>query len=132
MSDGLFKNNRDLRSLSITDNALVKLPTSIGGASNLQRLGLGNNRLATLPAYVGEFTNLKHLDLKFNNISSISEDIWKNLAKREGLKIDLTHNNLTSLPRLDDVKFDSLNIASNLLPAEMPAAYEGLKKPSGV
>lgn len=127
LSDGLFKNNRDLRSLSITDNALVKLPTSIGGASNLQRLGLGNNRLATLPAYVGEFTNLKHLDLKFNNISSISEDIWKNLAKREGLKIDLTHNNLTSLPRLDDVKFDSLNIASNLLPAEMPAAYEGLK-----
>nr|WP_314496315.1 cell wall-binding repeat-containing protein [uncultured Peptostreptococcus sp.] len=127
LSDGLFKNNKELKSLSISDNALLKLPSSLSGARKLERLGLGNNRLTKLPDYVGEFASLKHLDLKFNDLSDISRDIWNQLAKREGLNIDLTHNNLTSLPSLSDVKFASLNVAGNLLPAEMPAAYESLK-----
>lgn len=127
LPDSLFKNNKELRILSITDNALLKLPSSLSSASNLENLGLGNNRLTNLPDYVGEFARLKHLDLKFNNISKISEDTWKNLAKREGLKIDLIHNNLTSLPSLEDVKFASLDVAANMLPAEIPDSYKALK-----
>lgn len=127
LPDSLFKNNKELRILSITDNALVKLPSSLSSASNLENLGLGNNRLTNLPDYVGEFASLKQLDLKFNNISKISEDTWKNLAKRDGLKIDLIHNNLTSLPSLEDVKFASLDVAANMLPAEIPDSYKALK-----
>lgn len=127
LNDDVFKENTELRSLEITDNALTKLPSSLSRASKLEELALGNNRLTSLPDYVGEFARLKHLDLKFNNISKISEDAWKNLAKREGLKIDLIHNNLTSLPSLEDVKFASLDVAANMLPAEMPDSYKALK-----
>ena len=127
LPNDLFKNNTELKTLTINNNALVKLPTSLSGTTKLERLGLGNNKLTNLPEYIGKFNNLKHLDLKFNNISSISDTIWAGLSNREGLKIDLVHNNLKSLPSLSDVKFDSLDIAANMLPSEIPQAYESFK-----
>ena len=127
LNDDVFKENTELRSLEITDNAITKLPSSLSKASKLEKLALGNNRLTSLPDYVGEFANLKYLDLKFNNIADINDTIWNNLAKRDGLKIDLMHNNLTKLPGLSDVKFESLKVASNNLPAEMPDSYASLK-----
>ncbi len=127
LNDDVFKENTELRSLEITDNALTKLPSSLSRASKLEELALGNNRLTSLPDYVGEFSNLKYLDLKFNNIADINNTIWNNLAKRDGLKIDLMHNNLTKLPSLSNVKFESLKVASNNLPAEMPDSYASLK-----
>ena len=127
LDDNIFSDNKALVNLEINNNALTSIPSSLRGASRLEKLILSQNRLTSLPEFLSGFDSLKNVDLSFNKVSNVSKSIWDSFAKKEGLRIDLTHNDLTSLPDISEPKYESLNVAYNLLPSEISTKYENLK-----
>lgn len=86
-----------LEDLSLKDNLLYSLP-NFNRNKNLQSLTLSNNRLEHLPS--GSFCdlyNLKYLTLSDNMIRSIESGAFSNLDNL--LELNLANNRLTLLPK---------------------------------
>lgn len=122
LPNDLFKNNTGLTFLSFTDNELTKLPDSIANLSSLTQLYAANNKLTSLPANGVNFTKLNTLALNNNHIASLSDELWKTLAKNKAT-VRLVNNQISNIP-LDLIKANGslhiLDIANNNLPATLP------------
>lgn len=122
LPDDLFKNNSALTFLSFTDNELTKLPASVANLTSLTQLYAANNKLTLLPANGVNFTKLNTLALNNNHISSLSDELWKTLAKNKAT-VRLVNNQISNIP-LDLIKANGslhiLDIANNNLPATLP------------
>lgn len=122
LPDDLFKNNSALIFLSFTDNELTKLPASVANLTSLTQLYAANNKLTTLPENGVNFTKLNTLALNNNHISSLSDELWKTLAKNKAT-VRLVNNQISNIP-LELIKANGslhvLDIANNNLPATLP------------
>ena len=122
LPDDLFKNNPALTFLAVTDNELTKLPSSVAGLANLTQLYAADNRLTALPENGINLTKLNTLVLNNNNISTISDELWKTLAKNKA-SVRLVNNQISNIP-LELIKANGslqiLDIANNNLPATLP------------
>jgi hypothetical protein len=68
-SHGQVGNCRLLEDLELSENALVKLPVSIGKLSALKRLSVQNNKLAALPPELNECISLEDIDVSNNPVA---------------------------------------------------------------
>ena len=122
LPDDLFNNNSALTFLSFTDNELTKLPASVANLSSLTQLYAANNKLTSLPANGVNFTKLNTLALNNNHIASLSDELWKTLAKNKAT-VRLVNNQISNI-HLDLIKANGslqiLDIANNNLPATLP------------
>ena len=129
LPDDLFKNNPELSFLAVTDNELRKLPSSIASLANLTQLYAADNRLTALPENGINLTKLKTLVLNNNNISTLSDELWKTLAKNKAT-VRLVNNQISNIP-LEIIKSNGslqiLDIANNNLPATLPFNEEDTK-----
>jgi hypothetical protein len=79
----------NLRSLSVPNGTLKKLPRSIGRMSNLRALDVSGNQIRELPPEIGQLSRLERLNLRGNQLIELPPSI-ENLV---GLKaLDLSHN----------------------------------------
>ena len=123
LPNDLFKSNTGLTFLSVTDNELTKLPDSIiANLSSLTQLYAANNKLTSLPENGVNLTKLNTLALNNNHISSLSDELWKTLAKNKAT-VRLVNNQISNIP-LELIKANGslhiLDIANNNLPATLP------------
>ena len=122
LPDDLFKNNPQLTFLAVTDNELTKLPSSVASLANLTQLYATDNRLTALPENGINLTKLSTLVLNNNNISTLSDELWKTLAKNKAT-VRLVNNQISNIP-LELIKANGslqiLDIANNNLPATLP------------
>ena len=122
LPDDLFKNNSQLTFLAVTDNELTKLPSSVASLANLTQLYAADNRLTALPENGINLTKLSTLVLNNNNISTLSDELWKTLAKNKAT-VRLVNNQINNIP-LELIKANGslqiLDIANNNLPATLP------------
>ena len=129
LPDDLFKNNPELSFLAVTDNELRKLPSSIASLANLTQLYAADNKLTALPENGINLTKLKTLVLNNNNISTLSDELWKTLAKNKAT-VRLVNNQISNIP-LEIIKANGslqiLDIANNNLPATLPFNEEDTK-----
>ena len=129
LPDDLFKNNPGLTFLAVTDNELRKLPSSIASLANLTQLYAADNKLTALPENGINLTKLKTLVLNNNNISTLSDELWKTLAKNKAT-VRLVNNQISNIP-LEIIKSNGslqiLDIANNNLPATLPFNEEDTK-----
>ncbi|CAL4925253.1 unnamed protein product [Urochloa decumbens] len=84
-----------LRELRIANNRLDNLPIEIGSLKHLQILIANNNRITTLPSSIGDCESLTEVDLSSNLLTELPEAF----GKLYNLKVlHLRNNGLTSLP----------------------------------
>uniref|UniRef100_A0A8C5AR12 Leucine-rich repeat-containing protein 40 n=1 Tax=Gadus morhua TaxID=8049 RepID=A0A8C5AR12_GADMO len=86
-----------LTTLDLHDNKLTSLPGALGELEQLQQLRLSNNQLSTLPVEMCRLHNLHSLTLQKNLLETLPEELGQ-LDNLTELKLDLSHNLLTSLP----------------------------------
>ncbi|XP_062205484.1 plant intracellular Ras-group-related LRR protein 8 [Phragmites australis] len=84
-----------LRELRIANNMLDYLPVEIGSLKHLQILIASNNRITSLPSSIGDCESLTEVDLSSNLLAELPEAF----ANLYNLKVlHLRNNGLTSLP----------------------------------
>ncbi|KAH6570136.1 hypothetical protein BASA60_007902 [Batrachochytrium salamandrivorans] len=86
----------DLRVLSMANNHLVMLPSSIGLLSKLERLCMRNNRLESLPIELADLTSLHILDLGGNKLKYLEPRLFLRMNQLHTLI--LSSNHLRHLP----------------------------------
>ncbi|KAF0931016.1 hypothetical protein E2562_039251 [Oryza meyeriana var. granulata] len=84
-----------LRELRIANNRLEKLPVEIRLLKHLEILIASNNRITSLPSSIGDCESLKEVDLSSNLLAELPE-AFGNLQYLKVLS--LRNNGLTSLP----------------------------------
>ncbi|XP_038722037.1 LRR repeats and ubiquitin-like domain-containing protein At2g30105 isoform X2 [Tripterygium wilfordii] len=84
-----------LRQLHIAHNKLTSLPTEIGFLSQLEVLKANNNRLSNIPSCIGKCSSLIEVDLSSNLLSAIPDAVG-NLRNLKALH--LGNNGLKHLP----------------------------------
>jgi Leucine-rich repeat (LRR) protein len=90
-----FKDTCALRHISLVNNLITTLPTSMLFATALTELDLTNNQIEALPKLFGRFQNLKRLDLAHNYLSALPAT----MAEIKGIEfINLGHNRISELP----------------------------------
>ncbi|XP_076601159.1 uncharacterized protein LOC143329235 [Chaetodon auriga] len=99
LADGIFFALTELKVLNLRGNLLTTFSDEVFGfqASNLKELNLKGNRLTELSS-LSSLTSLSDLILSSNQLSSLPEDIFRNVTVLENL--DLSENQLTSLPEM--------------------------------
>ncbi|VDP11024.1 unnamed protein product [Soboliphyme baturini] len=98
-----------LRVLNLSDNDLLRVPTSIFKLPHLTELSLAGNKIRELPLQIGLLVNLKVLNLQNNWLESLPEE----LSKCESLSsLDVSFNRfriiptvLTVMPSIEDWLF---------------------------
>ncbi|KAJ8772974.1 hypothetical protein K2173_028151 [Erythroxylum novogranatense] len=108
--------DRAVRTLDLTQNKLVDIPTEINKLINLQRLILADNLIERLPMNLGKLQSLKIMTLDRNRISSLPDELGQ-LVRLERLYISA--NLLTCLPEtIGSLRnLSLLNISNNKLKA---------------
>ena len=86
---------RDRSELSVSNNQLVGLPTSIQKLNRLQWLDLDGNNLTELPAEISDLKELMVLKVSNNQLVGLPTSIQKLNSLRE---LYMDGNNLTELP----------------------------------
>lgn len=84
-----------VRTLDLTNNKLVEIPSEIGKLINAQRLILAGNTIERLPVSLGNLRSLKVLTLDGNRIQTLPDELGA-LTRLEQLSI--AGNLLVSLP----------------------------------
>ncbi|XP_041804884.1 carboxypeptidase N subunit 2 [Chelmon rostratus] len=99
LADSIFFALTELKVLNLRGNLLTSFNDNVFGftASNLKELNLKGNRLTKLSSLIS-LTSLSDLILSSNQLSSLPEDIFRNVTVLENL--DLSENQLTSLPEM--------------------------------
>ncbi|CAH9129262.1 unnamed protein product [Cuscuta epithymum] len=86
---------KSLRALSLDENRLTILPSSLGVLTNLKQLYIANNQLTSLPIEIGLLKELERLEANNNRLSTIPASICRCASL---LTIDISSNLLTELP----------------------------------
>jgi len=121
----IFKAEK-LEKLSLADNNLGKVPSSIGDLKSLKELILFGNDLTILPDEIGGLFSLEHLDIGNNQLEKVPSSIG-NLKSLK--KLILFGNDLTTLP--DEIgglfSLEHLDIGNNQL-KEVPSSIGNLER----
>lgn len=84
------------KSLDISNQGLIKLPSYVLSSTDLEELNISNNNIGgALPSEIGKLKNLKVLNVSGNVMTGVPAEIGQ-LSKLEIL--DLSRNKLTGLP----------------------------------
>ncbi|KAM3691506.1 hypothetical protein ACJW31_08G020500 [Castanea mollissima] len=107
-----LKSLKYLTVLSLNQNHLTSLPSSLGELTSLRQLHVANNSLTSLPIEIGLLTQLEVLKVNSNRISIIPARIGDCYSL---IEIDLSSNLLSELPEtfgnLHDLK--ALHLSNN-------------------
>uniref|UniRef100_A0A0E0EYK2 Disease resistance R13L4/SHOC-2-like LRR domain-containing protein n=1 Tax=Oryza meridionalis TaxID=40149 RepID=A0A0E0EYK2_9ORYZ len=107
--------------LSLSQNRLVTLPSSLGSMTHLRELRIANNRLENLPVEIGLLKHLEILIANNNRITSLPSSIGGCESLNE---VDLSSNLLAELPEafgnLQHLK--ALSVRNNGL-TSLPSAF---------
>ncbi|XP_077992119.1 uncharacterized protein LOC144446238 [Glandiceps talaboti] len=148
-----FKRMSKLKTLSLKDNHIEKLPDSLCHAKNLEhldlegnkiahipedlnlkklgRLNLSNNNLESLPVQIQRFNRLVDVDLSGNKITDTDlQDISGDENEAMHLKrISLKDNEVESVPEMcfNSIHLEELDIGGNNV-KEIPEQIQTLKK----
>ncbi|XP_059469935.1 leucine-rich repeat-containing protein 57-like isoform X2 [Neocloeon triangulifer] len=116
-------NFKMLKQLSINNNRLTALPEEIGRLVKLDALSLHNNRIATLPASISALSNLKSIDLSGNKLTAFPA-VFNGLKKLAS--IDLSKNQITEVPEeaVKDLHVVELNLNQNQVAIVTPKLGE--------
>ncbi|XP_059183411.1 uncharacterized protein LOC131962426 [Centropristis striata] len=88
--DDAFRSLRGLRILSLTQNKLTSVPTSMRNIPTLVELDLSKNNITSLGCYdFANLTNLRQLSLHQNLITALQECVFKDLTGLRVLKLQL-------------------------------------------
>jgi len=105
---GFIVRNQRVVGLSLYNQNIGKLPTAIGGLSELEKLYLRYNELITVPKEIGLLTHLQELDLSYNQLVRLPDTIGEIPHIRTLLlndnqldKVPVSFKNLTELMKLD-------------------------------
>lgn len=105
---------RNLESLLLSDQTIVKLPDEMASLSKLKNLNLWYcSDLSVLPAWICDLTSLKYLTIRGSNISELPEDIGNLQNLKE---LDISQTKITELPasirllQLKKFERDGLNL----------------------
>ncbi|KZC11983.1 PREDICTED: leucine-rich repeat-containing protein 57 [Dufourea novaeangliae] len=101
-----------LRTLDLSENKFVQIPTDIRNFTLLKQLNISHNKLTVLPDAFGALTKLEVLNAASNHIKSIP---WS-LQKLTRLKqVNLSENQIIEFPLMFcDLKFlDVLDVSQN-------------------
>ncbi|CAI9786781.1 unnamed protein product [Fraxinus pennsylvanica] len=93
--DEVIDLERSVRTLDLTHNKLVDIPTEINKLINLQRLILADNVIERLPMNLGKLQSLKVMTLDGNRVTTLPDELGQ-LVKLERLSI--SGNLLLNLP----------------------------------
>ncbi|XP_073124752.1 plant intracellular Ras-group-related LRR protein 7 [Henckelia pumila] len=93
--DEVLNLERSVRTLDLTHNRLVDVPTEISKLINLQRLILADNLIERLPMNLGKLQSLKVMTLDGNKVTTLPDELGQ-LVKLERLSI--SGNLLIQLP----------------------------------
>lgn len=134
LPDDFFEFLPKLATLILSDNELVRLPSSIGTVDGLEAVVVGNNRITDISSIPFEqLRGLTLLDIHGNNLEALPETIW--LA--ESLKtLNASSNLLTRFPSppmsLESPplarKLENLSLAENRLKDDAIDAIQVLKE----
>ncbi|KAJ4979894.1 hypothetical protein NE237_010674 [Protea cynaroides] len=86
---------KSLKVLSLSQNHLTTLPSSLGTLTSLTQLHVANNKLTSLPSEIELLTQLQILSASNNRLSSVPSSIGN---CRSLIEIDLSSNLLVELP----------------------------------
>ncbi|KAJ0973860.1 hypothetical protein J5N97_015825 [Dioscorea zingiberensis] len=92
----IFEVDRFVRTLDLTNNSIVEIPSEISKLISMQRLVLADNQIERLPANLGVFKSLKILKLDGNRIKMLPDELGS-LFRLE--KFSVSRNLLMSLPK---------------------------------
>ncbi|KAH7652393.1 L domain-like protein [Dioscorea alata] len=100
----IFEVDRFVRTLDLTNNNIVEIPSEITRLISMQRLVLAENLIERLPANLGVFKSLKVLKLDVGSLSRLE-------------KLSIAGNSLLSLPKTigDLHNLLLLNVSNNKL-----------------
>ncbi|MFX0182008.1 MAG: hypothetical protein ACFE95_02905 [Candidatus Hodarchaeota archaeon] len=105
---GFIVRNQRVVGLSLYDCNIGKLPTVIGGLSELEKLYLRYNALTTIPEEIGLLAHLQELDLSHNRLVRLPATIGEIphlhalfLNDNQLEKLPVSFTNLTELMKLD-------------------------------
>ncbi|XP_020085999.1 plant intracellular Ras-group-related LRR protein 8 isoform X1 [Ananas comosus] len=98
--------------LSLNQNRLTTLPSTLGSLTSLRQLHIANNKLKSLPAEMGSLSQLEILIASNNRITSLPSSIGN---CRSLIEIDLSCNLLAELPEtLGDIcNLKALHLRNN-------------------
>lgn len=113
-----------LRSLDLSDNKLLNLPSDFNQFSNLKYLNCQKNRIKSVPSSISSLSRLETLILSHNTIDSFPDCV----ASLSTLKtVNISYNNLSTIP--DGIcklkQLDSLDLSNNRI-TELPTTVAEL------
>ncbi|XP_043726274.1 LRR repeats and ubiquitin-like domain-containing protein At2g30105 [Telopea speciosissima] len=103
---------KSLNILSLSQNHLTTLPSSLGALASLTQLHIANNKFTSLPIEIELLTQLQILTASNNRLSSVPSSIGN---CRSLIEIDLSSNLLVELPDTfgDLHNLKALNLSNN-------------------
>lgn len=120
-----FPENNHIESISLTNNKLTRIPSSIRRCKNLRSLNLEGNHIRHIPRWILELDSLEDITLNFNQLKLRKSDI-RHLAKTK--QILVAGNGIERLPKnIGQLHCESMNLAKNKLKT-LPKSFSQLKQ----
>ena len=108
-----FPEGNRIESLSLKDNQLNRIPSSIKKCKRLKSLNLEGNAIRRIPRWITQLDSLEEITLNFNQLKLSRADV-RNLSKVK--QIIIAGNGLEKLPKnIGRLHCESLNLAKNKL-----------------
>ena len=95
--------------LELAENNLSSLPSSIGNMSSLRYIGLNYNEFYEFPNEVLTLKNLEDLAINNNHLIEIPDEISTIIGDKTVFSLDITNNQVYSLPELTTQKIICYN-----------------------
>jgi len=91
----LFKVEKNLRNLDLSNNKLGALPENVGNFKMMKTLMISKNKIQSIPEDVGKMTKLENLNVSYNLLQSIPSSFQQLKNIRE---VNLSHNQISNFP----------------------------------
>ena len=120
-----FPEGNHIKSITLTNNALTRIPSSIRRCKQLRSLNLEGNQIRHIPKWIMELDSLDDITLNFNQLKLSRSDI-RHLSKVK--QIIIGGNGIEKLPNnIGRLHCESMNLGKNKLRA-VPKSFAYLKQ----
>lgn len=120
-----FPEGNRIESITLTNNELTRIPSSIRRCKHLRSLNLEGNQIRHIPRWILDLDNLEDLTLNFNQLKLNRSDI-RHLSKVK--QIIIGGNGIEKLPNnIGRLHCESMNLGKNKLRA-LPKSFANLKQ----